>query len=140
MPEEKPTWLKKDVWKRQGKDFLVEVSRHTEPPSSINHWDGENRWCVYAYIYPKHRLFDRFDGESMLQDAACCLPLHRGPSYLRAHRGSDGQICSYQVGADYHHHGDDRFTHYDSDKDAYQVFVDADALFEHLSPLHQESP
>lgn len=131
MSEEISKWSKKDLWKRQSASFVVEVSRHTVK-SSMDPYEGENRWAVYAYIYPNHRLFERFDGDSMFQDATACLPLHGGPSYLRINRNNKGEIASYQVGADYHHIHDDRFTHYADEKDAYQVFSDADKLFAHL--------
>ena len=126
------SWTKKDLWKRLSRLFVVEVSRHSAPSSSIDPYVGINRWAVYAYIYPGHRLFDRFDGDSMFQEAAASLPLHGGPSYLRVHRNNKGEIASYQVGADYHHMHDEHFTHYADEKDAYQVFSDADELFSHL--------
>lgn len=125
-------WKRKDLWIQRSNKFAVEVSRHTVAPSSITPDEGVNRWAVYAYIYPDHRLFERFVGTDMYQDATSCLPLHCGPSYLRAHRNDEGKITCYQVGADYHHLHDDRFADFETEKDAYEVFGDAQELFAHL--------
>jgi len=132
MSEENSVWIKKDLWSRRSKNFNVEVSRHTVPASSYNPHEGTNRWAVYAYIFPEHRLFARFEGTDMSQEAACSLPLHCGPSYLRVHRNDAGEIASYQVGADYHHLYDDRFADFSTERDAYEVFNDAAELFAHL--------
>lgn len=125
-------WDHKDEWHRYGKDFLVAVKRHTVVPRSFTSHEGPNRWAVYAYIYPNHRLFGDFHGPDMWQPAAFDLPLHGGPSFLQWHRRSDGNITSVQIGADYAHLHDDRFTHYATANDASEVFADADRLFEHL--------
>lgn len=127
-------WKKKELWSRRSNKFCVEVSRHTVAQSSIGPYEGVNRWAVYAYIYPEHRSFASFSGDSMFQDAACCLPLHGGPSFLHIHRDSSGEkITCYQVGADYHHLHDDRFADYANESDAASVFFDADELFKWLS-------
>lgn len=131
-------WLKKDVWSTRGKDYMVQISRHTVNPSSITPYEGVNRWAVYAYIYPKHRHFARFEGSDMCQDAASVLPLHAGPSFLQVHRDEKGEICSYQVGADYHHLYDDRFSDYSDLEEAYEVKRDAQELFDWLSPKESE--
>lgn len=131
-------WLKKDVWSTRGKDFMVQISRHTVAPSSIDPYEGVNRWAVYAYIYPKHRHFDKFEGSDMFQDAASMMPLHAGPSFLQVHRDEKGEICSYQVGADYHHYRDERFADYADLEEAYEVKRDAQELFDWLSPKDAE--
>ena len=118
-------WNHKDLWRRWGRDFMVEVSRHTEPERD---GDGPNRWAVYAYIYPKHPHFSAFSGPEMCQDAAAMMPLHYGPSYLRWHRDDSGKPTSVQVGADYQHYRDNH-TREATQKDAYRQFADADELF-----------
>lgn len=123
-------WDHKDEWRRQGKHFLVSVTRHFAPVCRPD--QGPHRWAVYAFIYPNHPLFDTFHGEEMFQPASNALPLHWGPTFLRQHRGDDGQICSIQVGADYNHLHDDRFCDYATADDAIEVFNDADELFEYL--------
>jgi len=132
MSDKNSAWSKKDLWSRRNNKFTVEISRHTVTPPTIDPYEGVNRWAVYAYIYPGHRLFEKFDGDNMFQDAAVCLPLHKGPSYLRIHRNDKGEITCYQVGADYHHAYDEHFTEYATEQDAYRVFADADELYAHL--------
>ena len=125
-------WERKELWSRRGDDFLVQVSRHSvnlNPDFS----EGPHRWCVYAYIYPNHRLFSKFSGQDMWQDAATSLPLHAGPSLLRWHYDDYGKPTSVQVGADYNRLGDDGYTHCAEAEDAYSVFRDADELFLYLS-------
>ena len=62
------------------------------------------------------------------------MPLHGGPSLLRVHtKHPDHAVTSYQVGADYHHLHDNAYTHMANEKDAFDVFADADELFDWLS-------
>lgn len=124
-------WSHKDEWKAAGSSFCVVVSRHGVKP--IDETEGANRWCVYAYIYPKHPHFKAFDGRDMWQEAATIMPLHSGPSFLRYHLDEDGEVTSVQVGADYNHYGDDRYTHMAARDDAIGVFHDAEALFKWLA-------
>lgn len=124
-------WDHKDAWRRRGNGFQVEIVRHTERPSSFSPYEGPNRWCVYAYIYPKHPHFANFQGPNMWQDAATQLHFHSGPSLLE-YPMYEGKVTCVKVGADYHHLGDDCFTHYSTPADAYEVFADADELFEQL--------
>jgi hypothetical protein len=122
-------WDHKDVWRRRGKDFLIEVTRHSV--DFVDHWEGPNRWAVYAYIYPKHPHFGVFDGPHIWQDATSVLHLHGGCSFLE-YPMYDGKVTSVKVGADYHHLHDDRFTNYATPAEAHEVFSDANELFEQL--------
>ena len=91
-------WNRKELWRKFGKNFMVEVSRHEEPAtdSGCSDSEGPHRWCVYAYIYPKHPHFATFDGtEAMWQDAAACLPLHGGPTFCRKHLNAKGEVTAY---------------------------------------------
>jgi len=117
-------WSHKDEWRKRGSDFLVTVTRH----NTIN---NSNKWAVYAYIYRSHRLFTTFNGNNIYQPATDVLPLHHSPSFLEYHRDDEG-ICSVQVGADYVHTHDDRFMRYKNKPEAYEVFNDADILFNFL--------
>ena len=126
-------WQHKDEWWQPGKDFLIVVKHHTTTLSSILPEYGEHRWSVYAYIYPKHRLFDSFQGNHMFQPAIEVMPLHGGCSSLRWHNTDEGEKTSVQVGADYNHLYDDHFTHYAKPDEAQQVFADADELFDYLT-------
>jgi hypothetical protein len=125
-------WDHKDEWRRFGPAFLVMVSRHTVVPSSVDPYEGPNRWAVYAYIYPAHRLFGDFHGPAMRQPAAVALPLHGGPSLLRWYYADDGKPTSVQIGADYNHLHDTHFTSYATAEEAFEVFADAERLFDSL--------
>jgi hypothetical protein len=124
------SWKHKDEWRRKGENFAVVVSRHTV---STTHGDGPHRWCVYAYIYPKHPYFGEIDQSGpMYQDSASAMPLHGGPSLLEFPM-YDGKVSSAKVGADYNHIYDDAFTYYATKDDAYEVFRDAEELFDWLT-------
>jgi len=126
-------WRHKDVWTRDGTNFIVQVSRHSVEKVAEYDSTGPHRWCVYAYIYPEHHEFASFKGPDMWQDAATDLPLHGGPSMLRWHYNTSGEPTSVQVGADYNHLHDEDFTHMATDDDARKVFADADKLHSALS-------
>jgi hypothetical protein len=136
MPMKAQQWAHKDIWSLHGKDFLVQVSRHAEPvrdESFCYDSEGPHRWCIYAYIYPKHPLFGDFEGPHMWQDAAVALPLHRGPSFLKWHLDDAGNATSVQVGCDFNHLYDNEYTHFATREDARAVFNDADELVERLA-------
>lgn len=133
-------WDHKDEWHMRGGNFLVVVKRHSVYVS--NPMEGSQRWAVYAYVYPGHPHFAKFlpDG-AMHQDACSVMPLHSYPSYFRAHWDRETEAyTSMQVGADYHHLHDDRFAHYATRQDAYEVFADAQRLFDWLEAKWQEAP
>ncbi|WP_275628979.1 hypothetical protein [Pseudomonas sp. 273] len=119
-------WRHKDEWKREGKGFCVVVSRHL---SGIT---NENRWCVYLYIYQDHPSFQHFKPESDMfeQPSFVC---HSYVSLFRVHRRDDGSIGSFQLGWDYSHDGDYRFSEYATPSEASEVFWDANRLFEEAS-------
>lgn len=116
-------WKHKDEWNREGSKHSVVVSRHT------NHAGDEHRWCVYLYIYPGHPRFDQFNagGDMWSQPHFEC---HSYVSLFRVHRRDSGDIGSYQLGWDYNHDGDHRFTEYATADDASSVFWDANKLFD----------
>jgi hypothetical protein len=124
-------WKHKDIWSRRGKQFSVEVSRHL---GSEDAFEGPHRWAVYAYIYPDHPHFDKFDGPNLWQDATQVLPLHGGASLLE-YPMYGGKVTCVKVGADYHHLHDNAYTYYATADDAYQVFRDADELFDQLMAM-----
>lgn len=125
-------WDKAEVWTRRTDHFCVEVRRHTEPQCAYTN-TGPNRWFVYAYIYPTHAHFAKFDGGDIWQEASIALPLHAGASMLRWHYDANGNPTSVQVGADYNHLGDERYTFFDNAEQAIQVFRDARDLYEWLN-------
>jgi hypothetical protein len=129
-------WRHKDMWSLNGKNFMVQVSRHEEKGDSFT---GPNRWCVYAYIYPKHPHFSKFEGSDMNQEAATALIFHAGTSLLTRHFREDGSIASIQVGADYNHLHDEEFTHMATKEVAFSIFEDVQSLFDQLTRLGEEA-
>jgi len=126
------SWDHKDEWRRQGKDFLIVISRHSS--NLVDHYEGPNRWAVYAYIYPAHSNFSSFKGPDMWQSATD-IGFHGGCTMLCYHYDESGKVMSIQCGGDYNHLHDGRFTDMGSSADAREVFSDADALFETLTRL-----
>jgi len=126
-------WKHKDEWKRSGKDFLVSVTRHSVAVDEGCGYDSDlgHRWCVYAYIYPKHPHFANFDGPQMYQDASSCMPFHGGPSLLE-YPMYEGVVTSVKVGCDYNHLHDWEYTRMATKDEAYRVFADADELYDWL--------
>ena len=128
-------WEPKRMWSRRGLDFMVQVYHHTQPVvDGSGCWDseGENRWAVYAFIYPKHPHFGNFSGPKMYQDAASSMPLHCGPSLLE-YPMYDSKVTAVKVGADYHHLYDTHFSRYATPAEASEVFRDAEQLFDWLA-------
>lgn len=126
-------WEKKDEWWKHGKDFMVVVKHHTVKVDEAACYDSDkgHRWNVYAYIYPKHPHFANFEGPQMWQDASTMMPFHGGPSLLK-YPMFDGKVTAVQVGSDYSHLHDWTFTQAESKEDAYEVFADAEELFNWL--------
>jgi hypothetical protein len=134
-------WKRSESWRREGKDFMVEVYHYVSPPPwglvepHNAFWDeGPNRWNVYAYIYPAHPHFAAFDGPHMWQDASNLLHFHGGPSYL-ARPMYEGKVSCIKVGSDYNHLNDDYYSHLSTAQEASSVFEDANELFEQLKRI-----
>lgn len=129
-------WNHKDEWRRFGEGFMVSVSRH-----HIDSGDDANRWCVYAYVYPKHRIFYELEKTSDAEIMGSCggLSCHSYVSLYRVHRNDAGDVLSVQIGWDYNHDGDYRFTTYATPEAAHMVFWDAGELFKQLDEMNRES-
>lgn len=132
-------WSHKDEWKRSGRNYLVSVSRHSveriEEAACFDS-EGPHRWAVYAYVYPNHPLFPRFNPEAGIHGQPS-LPGHWYASFFRAHHDKDG-ITAYQLGWDYNHDGDWMFTQMETSSDAFEVFADAERLFTELEEIAKE--
>jgi len=109
-------WKQKVSFKRQGKNFAVEVVG----------WDEMTRWNVYAYIYPGHCLFLE-GGESMWE---CPFPL-QGVSFFKKHI-YDGKVTSRQWGNDYDHIWNEEWEPEYKERAAKK---DAEELFEFLQTV-----
>lgn len=127
-------WSNKEIWTTRAGTFTIEVSRHESGYGIDKH-----RWCVYAYIYPNHPLFKKIKGESTFQGALGALPLHGGCSYLQRHYSHARKCTSVQIGADYNHLYDERYTFMATKEDAVSVFNDAEELFELLDQMAKNS-
>jgi hypothetical protein len=58
------------------------------------------------------------------------MPLHGGCTYTRIHLTEDcKEITSIQIGADYSHYRDERYSFMATKEDAYEVFFDAEHLY-----------
>jgi hypothetical protein len=117
----------KQTWKHTSKTFTVEVARW----SDCDKENKENKWNIYAYIYPKNPLFEKITSES-LYDYGADIPMHGGTTFHCWHFGKDGLIKSKQIGCDYQHLCDDRFLTYVTKESAWEIFRDADDLIEYL--------
>jgi len=125
-------WIPKRVWKKEGKHFCVEIVC-TEDARRDEY--EPYTWCVYAYIYPKHWLFDRIPPHCHMWETNTPLECHSYVSYFRTHTDKHGEITSHQIGWDYNHHGD---SHYCQDQEGSSVFWDAENLFTQLSESSEE--
>jgi hypothetical protein len=82
-------------------------------------------------------LFSLSPRDDRVRAVKCCSVY---PSYFRAHWDRDTEaFTSMQVGADYHHLHDDHFTHYATREDAYEVFEDAQRLYDWLEAKWQDA-
>ena len=92
---------------------------------------GPNHWTMYVYIYPGHRLFARMEeveSGASYGEATDSFPFHGGCTYFERSYDSAGNLRHAQVGCDYQHYRDERFSHYHTKEEAAEVFSDADDL------------
>lgn len=128
-------WNHKDEWRKSGNGFMVSVSRHHFGAGDVS--EDENRWCVYAYVYPKHAIFDRLEKrkDAGVLSGACGLHCHSYVSFYQVHRDDSGELLSVQIGWDYNHDGDNYGQH-KTPSDAHMVFYHAERLFAQLLDLN----
>jgi len=125
MNEALEKYSHKETWSRRGKDFNIEVTRWEYPSSD----EPRYVWNVYCYIYPKHKLFGVPKDEGM---GDCPINnLHCGCTFVRWHRDKD-EVISKQYGSDYSHIWDEAMDKIKDPGDAYNVFNDAEDLFNEL--------
>jgi hypothetical protein len=123
------SWKPTKSWFIRGKTFSVEVNLHTVEPVIFDGFRddrGESRWCIYAYIFPTHPLFSKFESDQIYQDATEIMPFHCGCTYLK--RSPD----VVKVGCDYNHLHDEFYTHIEGPEDSLSVFNDANELVDWL--------
>lgn len=129
----------KETWGRRGNNFYVEVVRweimsaekFDEYKQKWGSDTGRFVWNVYCYLYPNHPLFNASEKEDMFD---CPVnSFHGGSTFAEWYRKEDGTVSCKKYGCDYNHYQDEDFTHMESPNDAYEVFMDAENLFNELS-------
>lgn len=130
-------WTKQTKWVRHGKDFAIEILHIPNPTGGSWEFGEENRWFIYAYIYPKHPLAGKITSNEIFQDSLMSLPLHGGCSYVNHNCSIDGKINSIKIGCDYQHYGDEYYSDISVD-DPKVFFVDALRLFDALSGKNED--
>lgn len=133
--DENPFRFKRE-WKLEGKHFNLVVSCHEEEVDEPVCWDSEGpyRWCIYVYVYPKHKLFGEFNPDAgMWQQPG--PNFHSGCTFFRPHYEKDGTITSFQIGCDYNHLWDTRHTREFMNN---TVFRDAREIFRFMEEYGNE--
>lgn len=123
---------KKNQWVCRGKlPFTVEiVCRKSGGLASIS-FPPESHWCMYAYIFCTHPLFDSFTSDC--EDGSGELPFHCGCTYSKWDYDSDGDPKTKKYGSDYCHYGDESiYENPNMDEIPTEVLNDAQMLFDYL--------
>lgn len=143
----KRDWTDKSEWILRGTNFAVMVVRHDRGFSV--HDGGNNGWCVYVSIYPKHPLFAAINNGKTKDweiPAIQNMPLHGGCTFFERCRHTEdadgqygrnwkmGDICAFKIGCDYQHLHD-YYGDCVTKQDAYTIFQDAEELFDHVTRL-----
>jgi hypothetical protein len=115
---------KSESWATRGDNFCIEVK----------HWKSgdSNRWNVYAHIFEEHPIFKDIEKQKN-------LTLHWGPTYHKLKTVDDIEKHKWSklsktitIGSDYAHLYDERFEMFSTKEDAWEVFEDAEILFNEL--------
>jgi hypothetical protein len=130
-------WSNRKSWYMRSLTHTVEVVMWTTGESSNR---GPYRWNVYAYIFDNHPYYRQIDPVgSHLQAAVLAMPWHGLPSWFCAKMKLHNHLQHLEIGSDYNHSGDERFTYAGSANEAAEVFRDARQLFDWLSAKQQEA-
>lgn len=129
----------KNCYVLSGEHFAVEITRHSVDIALS--FDGGQRWCVYAYIHPKHPFFkivnkiDPDDYFNSMYSLEVNNLLHGGCTYfVKINQKSYKMNNKYiKFGADYNHYEDKRFTFYKDLYEAFDVHDDAKRLYDYLN-------
>jgi len=127
MNEHLKKYKYKEIWGRREDDFFIEVVRW----NSEDILEGEiSIWNIYCYIYPSHKLFNELTDESIF--GAEILNFPGRCAYCRFHRNTNGEIASKQYGNDYNPIWDEEIRKINNPEEAYEVFNDAEDLYNFL--------
>jgi len=94
-----------ETWQEKGENFTVEI-KHWKCPSFDIRTDEKfiaDRWNVYAYIFPKHPVFDEISTDHLFLDHHITDMFHWGLSYHQWNYDKDGKVYSKKLGSDYDH-------------------------------------
>lgn len=139
----------KHEWSSKNNTFNVTVVNHFRDVSAVQSMfaseghradDGGQRWNVYAFIFPQHPVFAKFDlkSDDIWQPAAVAMPFHSGPSFIRRHFDQSGGVSCIQVGSDYNQDMDERYRWAETPEQAMGVFSDAIDLITYLLEYKDE--
>lgn len=126
----------KTLWTHKGDNFTVEICVWRNPeqviPDEVSDIVPVYHWNVYAYIFPKHPMFDQITKDDLF-DYGVDIPLHWGASYHKWTYDKNNAVSCKQIGCDYQHLHDDRFGRYSTREEAWEVFRDAENLIEFMN-------
>lgn len=136
------TWHKSRTWSQRFTKlgFAIEISHHTLEGAQPHEANG---WCLYAFIYQDHPLFDQIESES--EYFSSCLndvPFHGGCTFVKFHQTwkKDGTIGSKQIGCDYSHYRDDYYMSVDVEEEPPHFMLNgAKILAEYLAQFPVKS-
>jgi len=124
------TWDKNELWSKHSDTFSVEVK----------HWkSGEkNIWNVYVRLFfmgeKSHPIFNPISNLKNSYEVDDFISFHGGCTFMQQVHTTDcfDSNKSIEIGCDYCHLDDDRFSIIDSMERAHEVFQDAESIFNNL--------
>ncbi len=127
------TWQPKEEWSfTDNKSFRVTVKHWVNDWADSTGRRGPDNWNVYIHVYPAHPHFPLFNADMDSGDSACqAYDFHGGATYFTAHRKKDS-VSSYEIGCDYAHLYDERFSRMATKDQAREVFLDAENLVRYM--------
>lgn len=130
--------ITKHFWVR-GENFTICIKQSIcEKDKFFN--TGGNLWTLYAYIFPKHKLFEklRIKSESCYPEITYSMPLHMGCSYYEEYFDQNQNPIRLEVGCDYNHLYDERYSFMENEEQASTIFIDAEVLFNYCENYGKE--
>lgn len=121
-----------EKWQQKGENFTVEIKHWKSPGIDIDTHEKtiDDRWNVYAYIFPKHPIFDEIKNDDLFLQHEIEELFHWGLSYHKWNYDADGAVYSKTLGSDYQHLHDSYEKTSDIENTPTQF--DANRLFEYL--------
>ena len=127
-------FTKKEIWTKHGDYFLVEVVHWTSPDYDYITYEKigiKNHWNVYLKLFKKHPLFGKLDFSHDVyynQPLIGGLDFHSGITFMEWLYDVEGNPIRCTLGSDYGHIYDN-MEDIATEKDAWNVFRDADSLY-----------